>query len=87
MSAIAQVLHQRGLAVGGSDLSTSVYSQKLEAMGIEVKYGHSASHVNGVELVVASSAIPDDNVELAAARKAKKTVMIGFNLRITAWSP
>jgi UDP-N-acetylmuramate--alanine ligase len=75
MSAIARVLHQRGLPVGGSDLSTSVYSQQLEAMGIEVRYGHDASNINGADLVVASSAIPDDNVELEAARQAGVPVL------------
>jgi UDP-N-acetylmuramate--alanine ligase len=75
MSAIARVLHQRGLPVGGSDLSTSVYSQQLEAMGIEVQYGHNASNINGADLVVASSAIPDNNVELQAARQAGVPVL------------
>ncbi|MGD8604006.1 MAG: UDP-N-acetylmuramate--L-alanine ligase [Anaerolineales bacterium] len=75
MSAIARVLHQRGLAVGGSDLAASVYSRQLEAMGIEVHYGHQATNINGADLVVASSAIPDDNVELAAARQAGVPVL------------
>lgn len=70
MSAIARVLHQRGQPVGGSDLSTSIYSRQLDEMGIDVQYGHKASNINGAELVVASSAVPDDNVELEAARQA-----------------
>ena len=75
MSAIARVLHQRGQKVGGSDLSESVYSRQLEDMGIKVDYGHRASNINGASLVVASSAIPDDNVELAAARTAGLPVL------------
>lgn len=75
MSAIAKVLHQRGQNVGGSDMLESIYSRQLEDMGIKVHYGHKASNIDNASVVVASSAIPEDNVELAAARSAGLKVL------------
>jgi UDP-N-acetylmuramate--alanine ligase len=68
MSAIARILHGRGELVTGSDRAESMYSRALEEMGIPVTYGHRAQNVQGASIVVASSAIPRDNVELEAAR-------------------
>ena len=70
LSAIARILHERGEKVTGSDLTTSVYSQALENDGVLVSYGHRAENIAGADVVVASSAIPYDNVELQAARRA-----------------
>lgn len=68
MSGIALVLHQRGVAVTGSDLKESRYSRALEKSGIPVTIGHHASNVGDPAVVVASSAIPESNPELAEAR-------------------
>lgn len=75
MSAIAVVLVGRGEQVSGSDRAHSIYTSKLEAMGVKVTFKHDAKHVSGADLVVASSAIPEANPELAAARELGIPVM------------
>ncbi len=70
VSAIARVLLERGETVTGSDQVTSPYAQALETAGVRVAYGHRAENVAGADLVLASSAVPEDNVELVAARQA-----------------
>jgi UDP-N-acetylmuramate--alanine ligase len=70
MSAIAKVLLERGFEISGSDLKKSRASVLLEAMGAEVCVGHDAQHVEGADVVVVSSAIPQTNVEIVAAREA-----------------
>ncbi|HEX2293752.1 MAG TPA: UDP-N-acetylmuramate--L-alanine ligase [Actinomycetota bacterium] len=69
MSAIAKVLLERGLTVTGSDLKASRPATLLEAMGAHVHVGHDAAHVGDAEVVVVSSAIPERNPELRAARE------------------
>ena len=70
MSAIAKVLLERGVRVSGSDLKPSRPATLLEAMGARVHIGHDAAHVGDAEVVVVSSAIPERNPELRAARDA-----------------
>ena len=70
MSAIAKVLLERGVAVSGSDLKASRPATLLEAMGARVHIGHDAAHLRAAEVVVVSSAIPERNPELRAAREA-----------------
>lgn len=67
MSGIAELLTRHGYVVSGSDLRTSETVRHLESLGIRVMLGHAESHVNGTELIVYSSAIRDDNPEIAAA--------------------
>jgi len=69
MSGIARVLHDRGIAVTGSDLRESRYSHALREAGISVAIGHAAANLGEPEVVVISSAIPDTNPELVAARE------------------
>ena len=66
MSALAELFARRGLRVTGSDMSAAGNAD-LEALGITVHRGHSADFVAGTRAVVASSAIAQDHVELAAA--------------------
>ena len=68
MSAIARVLHGGGITVQGSDRRASPLTDALQADGIRVMIGHAPGHVHGADLVLASSAVPDDNVELREAR-------------------
>jgi UDP-N-acetylmuramate--alanine ligase len=75
MSAIAKVLHGRGDHVTGSDRATSPYSVALEALGIKVANGHTAANIGMADLVLASSAVPADNVELVAAQEQGVPVM------------
>jgi UDP-N-acetylmuramate--alanine ligase len=69
MSGIALVLHQRGVRVTGSDMKESRYSRALVQAGIPVHIGHDARNVGDPEVVVVSTAIPERNPELAAARE------------------
>lgn len=69
LSAIAHVLHDRGERVTGSDQAMSAYTKALEAAGVQVFLGHDKGFISGADLVIASSAIPDSNVELVAARQ------------------
>lgn len=75
MSAIAKVLMERGFEVSGSDLKRSRAATMLEAMGVEVHIGHEASLVDGADVVVISTAIPERNPELAHAHATGIEVM------------
>ncbi|MFP4343340.1 MAG: UDP-N-acetylmuramate--L-alanine ligase [Anaerolineales bacterium] len=75
MSAIARVLEGRGIAVQGSDRREGPLIADLRAEGIPVVVGHAPEHVQGVDLVLASSAVPEENPELAAARAQGTPVM------------
>jgi UDP-N-acetylmuramate--alanine ligase len=68
MSGIAEVLLTLGYAVSGSDLAESAATARLRALGAEVRIGHAAAHVAGADVVVVSSAVKEDNPEVAAAR-------------------
>jgi UDP-N-acetylmuramate--alanine ligase len=67
LSAIAKVLHDSGWRVSGSDAGTSPFAQRLAADGVHVYTGHRAEQIDGASLVVISSAVPADNVEVQAA--------------------
>jgi UDP-N-acetylmuramate--alanine ligase len=69
MSGIAEVLHNLGYVVSGSDARESENTRRLQELGIRVALGHAASHANGADVVVRSSAVAADNVELVAARQ------------------
>lgn len=69
MSGIALVLHERGVAVTGSDLRESRYSRALAHAGVPVVIGHAEQNLGDPEVVVASTAIPATNPEVAAARE------------------
>ncbi len=71
MSSIALVLHQRGFAVTGSDLKSSKTVRELIAAGVPVTIGHDAEAIDRAdpEVVVVSTAVPEDNVELRRARE------------------
>ncbi|NNE74215.1 MAG: UDP-N-acetylmuramate--L-alanine ligase [Acidimicrobiales bacterium] len=68
MSAIASVLAGMGHAVAGSDLKDSPGLDRLRSAGIEVLIGHDAAHLGDVDLVAKSTAIPERNPEIIAAR-------------------
>jgi UDP-N-acetylmuramate--alanine ligase len=68
MSGIAEVLHNLGYEVTGSDMRENAVTQRLAAMGIKVYSGHAAAHVSACDVVVVSTAIPADNPEIVAAR-------------------
>ena len=70
MSAIAQLLLERGVAVSGSDLRPSPFIDRLVALGANVAYGHAAENVPAdTATVVFTAAAADDNPELVEARR------------------
>lgn len=69
LSAVARVLLERGFRVSGSDRQLSPLTQSLEELGATIFPGHRAENIEGAELIVRSSAVPDTNVEVAAARE------------------
>ncbi|MGC9140832.1 MAG: UDP-N-acetylmuramate--L-alanine ligase [Caldimicrobium sp.] len=69
MSGLALILKRLGHEVSGCDLSKSKYARDLEREGIKVSIGHNPSHLEGVEIVVYSSAISKDNPEIISAKK------------------
>ncbi len=69
MSGIAEVLHNLGYKVQGSDQSDSANVQRLREKGIEVFVGHKAENIGDAEVVVVSTAIKKNNPELVAARE------------------
>lgn len=75
MSGIAEVLHNLGYKVQGSDASDSYNTQRLKGLGISIFIGHEARHVENASVVVISSAIMADNPELAAARAMRLPVV------------
>ena len=68
MSGIAEVLHTLGYAVQGSDISDNANVRRLRDAGIPVAIGHDAANVANAQVVVVSTAVRRDNVEVAAAR-------------------
>jgi UDP-N-acetylmuramate--alanine ligase len=68
MSGIARIMLARGVAVSGSDAAAGGQLGSLTALGADVHVGHAASHLDGADTLVVSSAIRPDNPELAAAR-------------------
>ena len=70
MCGIAEVLHHLGYRVSGSDLQGSAVLQRLADLGIATHLGHAAAHIAGADAVVTSTAVPEDNPEVQAARAA-----------------
>ncbi len=68
MSGIAEVLHNLGYQVQGSDIADNANVKRLTALGIEVHIGHDATNLGEAEVVVVSSAVDATNPEVAAAR-------------------
>ena len=69
MAPIAIVLHEMGAKVSGSDRSESVYTRDLLSRGIDVKIPQRPENIDTPDIVFYSSAIHDDNPELAEARR------------------
>ena len=68
MSGIAEVLHNLGYIVQGSDVGENANVARLRDMGVKVIVGHNAKNVDEAAVLVVSSAIKPDNEELVAAR-------------------
>lgn len=83
MSAIAKILFQMGYKVTGSDIKESSNTIRLKGWGIQVYLGHRESQIRGSDLVVYSSAIPKDNVELIEAEG--RQIPIWQRAEMLAW--
>jgi UDP-N-acetylmuramate--alanine ligase len=75
MNGIAEVLLSTGYAVSGSDLKLSSITERLRNLGATIHEGHRAGNVHGAHVVVMSSAVPPDNVELVEAHRLKIPVI------------
>lgn len=71
MSGIAEVLANLGYQVSGSDLRQSQVTDRLTSLGIEVFFGHKSTNVDGVDVVVASTAIGKENPEIETAKEKR----------------
>ncbi len=69
MGGIAEVLHNLGYQVSGSDLGVNAMTQRLQGLGVKVIKGHSADNIIGCEALVISSAVGEDNPEVVAAHE------------------
>lgn len=67
VSALAEILQNRGYEVSGSDLKHSTLTDNLEQKGIRIYYTHDAAHVEDTDVVVYTTAVGADNPELARA--------------------
>jgi len=75
MSGIAEVLHNMGFIVSGSDIGEGETVKRLKSMGVAVWLGHSKDHIGDAETLVYSSAITKDNEEVREALKRKIPVI------------
>src|SRR5947209_6036722 len=75
MSGIAEILHNLGYRVQGSDLAESANTRRLVDLGIPVAIGHRAENLDSAEVVVISSAVKPDNPEIVAARARRLPVV------------
>ncbi|MGH3471120.1 MAG: Mur ligase domain-containing protein, partial [Nocardioidaceae bacterium] len=69
LSGLARIMDARGLPVSGSDAQDSEALQGLRDIGIECWVGHDAAHVDGADTIVVSTAIREDNPEVARAHE------------------
>ena len=75
MSGIAEILHNLGYTVSGSDQGDSSTTRRLAGLGIRVALGHDAAHIAGAQAVVTSTAVKGDNPEVIAARARRIPVV------------
>lgn len=75
MSGIAEILHNLGYSVQGSDLAESANVERLRGLGMKVMVGHVAENLRDASVVVISSAVKQDNPEVLAARAARIPVV------------
>jgi UDP-N-acetylmuramate--alanine ligase len=69
MSGIAEVLLNQGFKISGSDLADNATTQRLASLGMQIRHGHEAAHIDGADAVVTSTAVKNDNPEVIAARE------------------
>jgi UDP-N-acetylmuramate--alanine ligase len=87
MSGIAEILHNLGYRVQGSDVADGGNVQRLRGLGIPIEIGHRAENLGSAEVVVISSAVRKDNPEVVAARArllpvVRRAEMLGELMRL-----
>ncbi|OJU90629.1 MAG: UDP-N-acetylmuramate--L-alanine ligase [Burkholderiales bacterium 66-5] len=75
MCGIAEVLHNLGYTISGSDQSDSPVLRRLQSLGVATHVGHAAEQIAGADAVVTSTAVHEDNPEVLAARARKIPVV------------
>jgi UDP-N-acetylmuramate--alanine ligase len=75
MSGIAEVLHNLGFTVTGSDLKAGLNVRHLRGMGVQVHVGHREENIGDADVVVRSTAVGEDNLEVAAAHRRQIPVI------------
>ena len=75
MSGLAELLVRQGMRVSGSDLAEGAITRRLADLGVRVHLGHRAENLGGADVVVHSTAVKEDNPELAAARARGLSVL------------
>ena len=75
MSGIAEVMHNLGYQVQGSDIAENANVDRLRGLGIMIEVGHRAENLGEARVIVTSSAVKADNPEVMAARKAMLPVV------------
>ena len=68
MSGIAELLYSQGFQISGSDLIESDRTKHLAVLGIQVNIGHSSKNIKDVDIVVYSSAVDMDNIEILTSK-------------------
>ena len=87
MSGIAEILHNLGYGVSGSDVAESATTRRLAGLGIRVVIGHDAANIGDAQAVVTSTAVKGDNPEVIAARSRRvplvpRAVMLAELMRL-----
>ncbi len=90
MSGIAEILHNLGYRVQGSDIAENANVVRLRDLGIKVMIGHAAENIEDAQVIVVSSAVKPDNPEIIAARErfapiVRRAEMLGELMRLK-WS-
>ena len=75
MNGIAQVMLNLGYEVSGSDLAENAATRRLQEQGATIHIGHAPGHVQGADAVIISSAVTEENPEVAAARASRIPVV------------
>lgn len=75
MCGLAELLHYSGSFVTGSDLVENTQTKRLKKLGIPVSVGHKKENIKNSEMLIQSSAVPENNVEIQTAKKLKLPVI------------
>ena len=68
MSGIAEVLLEQGFVVSGSDLGENIITQRLKGAGAKIFQGHESENIEGADVIVTSSAVAEDNIEVTTGQ-------------------